>query len=99
MILTYADNIILTWNNLEKIEEIKKILGEQFQLIDFGNLKYFLGTQVSWLKKERESSYHTASFFFFFFLKKIKKKEKKKTILFQTLHKLMGLNSKPVILL
>ena len=67
MILTYADNIILTWNNLEKIEEIKKILGEQFQLIDFGNLKYFLGTQVSWLKKERESSYHTASFFFFFF--------------------------------
>jgi hypothetical protein len=42
-----VDDIILTGNNLEQIKELKKFLGERFKLKDLGNLKYFLGIEVT----------------------------------------------------
>ncbi|PNX92270.1 retrovirus-related Pol polyprotein from transposon TNT 1-94 [Trifolium pratense] len=46
-LLIYVDDIILAGNNLQEIERIKAHLMEQFKLKDLGNLKYFLGIEVS----------------------------------------------------
>ncbi|KAL5570696.1 hypothetical protein UlMin_020293 [Ulmus minor] len=50
-LLVYVDDIILTGNNLQDIEDTKNHLMRQFKLKDLGNLKYFLGIEVSRSKK------------------------------------------------
>lgn len=46
-LLIYVDDVILTGNNLQDIEDTKSFLKNQFKLKDLGELKYFLGIEVA----------------------------------------------------
>ncbi|KAK3019296.1 hypothetical protein RJ639_004616 [Escallonia herrerae] len=50
-ILIYVDDILLTGNNLQEIERLKKFLLKRFRIKDLGDLKYFLGIEFSRSKK------------------------------------------------
>ncbi|GJY31750.1 retrovirus-related pol polyprotein from transposon TNT 1-94 [Tanacetum coccineum] len=45
-LLVYVDDIIITSNNLSKIETFKVFLKYKFMIKDLGKLKYFLGIEV-----------------------------------------------------
>ncbi|GJT97200.1 uncharacterized mitochondrial protein-like protein [Tanacetum coccineum] len=47
VVLIYVDDIIITENCLNKIQEIKKQLDKEFSVKDLGPLKYFLGIEVA----------------------------------------------------
>ena len=51
-LLINVDNILITGNDLVSIAAIKKFLHSQFHLKDLGDLKYFLGIEVSSSKNE-----------------------------------------------
>ncbi|KAL9251446.1 Retrovirus-related Pol polyprotein from transposon RE1-like protein [Drosera capensis] len=46
ILVTYVDDLIITGNDAEGISPLKKFLSEQFQIIDLGKLKYFLGIEI-----------------------------------------------------
>jgi hypothetical protein len=46
-LLVYVDDIILTGNSLSSIESVKNFLHATFKIKDLGDLKYFLGLEVS----------------------------------------------------
>ncbi|KAK3014004.1 hypothetical protein RJ639_010189 [Escallonia herrerae] len=50
-ILIYVDDILLTGNDLQEIERLKKFLLKRFRSKDLGDLKYFLGIEFSRSKK------------------------------------------------
>ncbi|KAK2992949.1 hypothetical protein RJ640_002288 [Escallonia rubra] len=50
-ILIYVDDILLTENDLQEIERLKKFLLKRFRIKDLGDLKYFLGIEFSRSKK------------------------------------------------
>ncbi|KAK3006744.1 hypothetical protein RJ639_017556 [Escallonia herrerae] len=50
-ILIYVDNILLTGNDLQEIERLKKFLLKRFHIKDLQDLKYFLGIEFSRSKK------------------------------------------------
>ncbi|KAI3692000.1 hypothetical protein L6452_31805 [Arctium lappa] len=45
--LIYVDDVIITGNCLNKIQEIKKQMDKEFSVKDLGPLKYFLGIEVA----------------------------------------------------
>ncbi|RVX19233.1 Retrovirus-related Pol polyprotein from transposon RE1 [Vitis vinifera] len=45
-LLIYVDDIVITSNDHENVDELKKFLNGCFKLKDLGNLKYFLGLEV-----------------------------------------------------
>ena len=45
-LLVYVDDIVITSNNQENVDELKKFLNGCFKLKDLGNLKYFLGLEA-----------------------------------------------------
>ncbi|GKA38344.1 uncharacterized mitochondrial protein-like protein [Tanacetum coccineum] len=47
VVLIYVDDVIITGNNLIKIQETKKQLDDEFNIKDLGPLKYFLGIEVA----------------------------------------------------
>ncbi|GKC15714.1 putative RNA-directed DNA polymerase [Tanacetum coccineum] len=47
VVLIYVDDVIITRNCLNKIQEIKKQLDKEFNVKDLGPLKYFLGIEVA----------------------------------------------------
>ncbi|GJV08471.1 uncharacterized mitochondrial protein-like protein [Tanacetum coccineum] len=47
VVLIYVDDVIITGNNLTKIQETKKQLDDEFSIKDLGLLKYFLGIEVA----------------------------------------------------
>ncbi|GJV08473.1 retrovirus-related pol polyprotein from transposon TNT 1-94 [Tanacetum coccineum] len=52
VVLTYVDDVIITRNNLTKIQETKKQLDDEFRIKDLGLLKYFLGIEVAKTKDD-----------------------------------------------
>jgi len=50
-ILIYVEYILLTRNDLQEIERIKRFLLKRFRIKDLGELKYFLGIEFSRSKK------------------------------------------------
>ncbi|KAK3037908.1 hypothetical protein RJ639_031799 [Escallonia herrerae] len=50
-ILIYVDDILLTGNDLQEIERLKKFLLKRFRIKDLRDLKYFLGIEFSRSKK------------------------------------------------
>lgn len=47
-ILVYVDNLIIMGNNEITIEEVIKLICEEFSCKDLGMLNYFLGTKLSY---------------------------------------------------
>ena len=45
-IVVYVDDLLVTGNNIEEIDQIKSSLHQKFTIKDLGNLKYFLGIEV-----------------------------------------------------
>ena len=45
--LNYVDDILITGNDLKAIYTLKRFLHSRFRIKDLGNLKYFLGIEVS----------------------------------------------------
>nr|XP_028949296.1 uncharacterized protein LOC114821382 [Malus domestica] len=48
ILLLYMDDIILTWSNSSKVQEVIQELSVVFELKDMGKLTYFLGLQVDY---------------------------------------------------
>lgn len=46
-LLIYVDDVILTGNSLDEIDSVKHFLHKSFRIKDLGDLKYFLGLEVS----------------------------------------------------
>lgn len=51
ILIVYVNDIILTGDNLEEIERLKKILTTNFEVRDLGYMRYFLGMEVSRSKR------------------------------------------------
>ena len=49
-LLVYVDDIIITGDNMEEIEVLKKCLAKEFEVKDLSKLKYFLGIEVAYSK-------------------------------------------------
>ncbi|RVW82434.1 Retrovirus-related Pol polyprotein from transposon RE1 [Vitis vinifera] len=47
ILIVYVDDIILSGNDMEELQKLKKYLSEEFEVKDLGNLKYFLVSVVS----------------------------------------------------
>jgi hypothetical protein len=46
-LIVYVDNIMLNVNDNEEIQRLKNYLASEFKIKDLGNLKYFLGIELS----------------------------------------------------
>lgn len=51
MLIVYVDEIILTGDNIDEMEQLKKSLASEFEIKDLGQLRYFLGMEVARSKK------------------------------------------------
>ena len=47
ILLLYVDNMIMTSDDMQGIQDLKHFLGRQFEMKDLGPLNYFLGLEVS----------------------------------------------------
>ncbi|CAN1188688.1 Retrovirus-related Pol polyprotein from transposon TNT 1-94 [Linum perenne] len=47
ILIVYVDDIIITGDDVEEIQNLKAQLATEFEIKDLGNLKYFLGMEVS----------------------------------------------------
>ncbi|KAJ0863942.1 putative RNA-directed DNA polymerase [Helianthus annuus] len=56
--LIYVDDVILVWNNMEEMQNVKSFLDKRFSIKDLGVLKFFLGIEVARTKKGLVLSQH-----------------------------------------
>ena len=47
ILIAYADDVILTGDNIMELEKLKGLLAKEFQIKDLGQLGYFLGMEVA----------------------------------------------------
>lgn len=47
MLIVYIDVIVLSGDDIAEITQLKKKMGDKFEIKDLGNLKYFLGMEVA----------------------------------------------------
>ena len=47
LLLLYVNDIIITGDNLNGIQELKDFLSQQFEMKDLGHLSYFLGLEIT----------------------------------------------------
>ena len=48
LLLLYVDNMIITSNDLNGIQELKVFLSQQFEMKDLGHFSYFLGLEITY---------------------------------------------------
>ena len=46
-LIVYVDDMVVTGNDPQEMDNLQKILAKEFELKDLGNLKYFLGIEVA----------------------------------------------------
>ncbi|XP_062006043.1 uncharacterized mitochondrial protein AtMg00810-like [Rosa rugosa] len=51
VLLIYVDDILITGNNMESINDLKQFLHTRFRIKDLGDLKFFLGIEIARSKK------------------------------------------------
>lgn len=49
-LIVYVDNIVVTENDDEEIQNLKKSLANEFEIKDLDNLKHFLGIEIAMSK-------------------------------------------------
>ena len=47
ILIVYMDDIVITGDDIVEIVDLKKYLAQEFEVEDLGQLKYFLGIQIS----------------------------------------------------
>ena len=47
LLLLYMDDMIITGDDLNGIQELKDFLSQQFEMKDFEHLSYFLGLEIT----------------------------------------------------
>jgi len=47
ILIVYVDDIVITGNDIAEIVDLKKYLAQEFEVKDLGQLKYFLGIEIS----------------------------------------------------
>ena len=47
MLIVYVDDIILTGDDIDGLEKLKRVLANEFEVKDIGFLRYFLGMEVA----------------------------------------------------
>jgi len=47
LFIVYVDDIVITGDDHEEMEHLKKLLTKEFEVKDLGKLKYFLGMEVA----------------------------------------------------
>ncbi|KAL4011241.1 hypothetical protein IC575_028293 [Cucumis melo] len=47
ILIVYVDDSVLTRDDQTEISQLKQRMGDEFEIKDLGNLKYFLGTEVA----------------------------------------------------
>ena len=50
-LLVYVNDIILTGDDFEELEKLKDLLAGEFEIKDLGQLRYFLGNEVTRSKR------------------------------------------------
>ena len=51
VLIVYANDIILTGNDLLEMNRLKQSFSSEFEIKNLGSLRYFLGMEVTWSKK------------------------------------------------
>jgi Reverse transcriptase (RNA-dependent DNA polymerase) len=53
IVLLYVDDLLLACNNLKKLKEVKAVLSVNFEMVDIGEVSFFLGIEVERNRKDR----------------------------------------------
>lgn len=46
IILVYVDDLLITRNDMDMINDLKGVLNQNFKMKDLGDLRYFLGIEI-----------------------------------------------------
>ena len=47
IVLVYVDDLLITWTNIQLIQDTKLMLNSRFKIKDLGELRFFLGIEFA----------------------------------------------------